>query len=147
MTDAPGPSKQGGAAVPPAGASALPPQLQAANASKDDRTWGMIAHLSALAGFVVPFGSVIGPLVVFLIKKDQSPFVAFHAKQCLWLQIFAVIVAVVFIVLGLVICVTLPLGILVGLAAIVYAIYGAIQVSSGKDFQYYWVGEWVRKQG
>src|SRR3954470_12259895 len=39
------------------------------------RTWGMLAHLSGLAGFIIPFGSVIGPLVVWMIKKEEIPFV------------------------------------------------------------------------
>ena len=140
----PGPEGQGGP-MPGAGAVPLPPELQVANASKEHRTWGMVAHLAALAGFVVPFGNIVGPLVVWLIKKDESPFVAYHAKQAMWFQIFVAIVGVVFALVGLVICVTIPLAILVGLGALAYAIYGAVQVNGGKDFEYYWVGEWVRK--
>lgn len=140
----PGPEGQGGP-TPGAGAAALPPELQAANASKDHRTWGMVAHLAALAGFVVPFGNIIGPLVVWLIKKDESPFVAYHAKQAMWFQIFVAIAEVILGLIGLLVCVTIPLAILVGIGALVYAIYGAVQVNGGKDFEYYWVGEWVRR--
>src|SRR4051812_23463813 len=39
------------------------------------RTWGMFAHLSGLAGFIIPFGSVIGPLIVWMMKKEEIPFV------------------------------------------------------------------------
>jgi uncharacterized protein len=49
----------------------------------DERTWGMVAHLSGLAGFVVPFGNILGPLVVWLVKRDASVFVAIEAKEAM----------------------------------------------------------------
>lgn len=139
MTDQPNPPG------PTPSVSPLPPELQAANASKDDRTWGMVAHLAALGGIILPFGSIIGPLIVWIAKKDQSPFVAYHAKQAMWFQIFTVIIVVALVILGFVTCVTFPLGALAGVGSLAYAVYGAIRVNDGKDFEYYWVGEWVRK--
>ncbi|HUX00142.1 MAG: DUF4870 domain-containing protein [Phycisphaerae bacterium] len=146
MSDQPGePQKAGPApASPQPTVPPLPPELQTANASKEDRKWAMVGHLAALAGllpFVAAVGSILGPLIVWLVKKDSSPFVAFHAKQSMFLQIFAVVAAGILVVP----IVTIPLSILVCLGAMVYAIYGAIQVSGGKDFEYYWVGPWVRR--
>ena len=44
----------------------------------------MIAHLSALAAFVAPFlGGVLGPLIVYLVKRDQSAFAADAAREAL----------------------------------------------------------------
>jgi len=63
----------------------------------------------------------------------------------MWFQIFVAIAEVILGLIGLVVCVTIPLAILVGIGALVYAIYGAVQVNGGKDFEYYWVGEWVRR--
>ncbi len=40
--------------------------------TQDEKTFGMLAHLSALAGYIIPFGNIIGPLIIWLIKKDQS---------------------------------------------------------------------------
>jgi uncharacterized Tic20 family protein len=52
--------------------------------TQDERTWGTIAHLAAFAGFFAPFaGNAIGPLVVWLIKREQSAFVEAHAKEAL----------------------------------------------------------------
>jgi len=48
----------------------------AGTTSKDERTWGMFCHLSALAGYLIPFGHLIGPLFVWLIKRDEFPVVA-----------------------------------------------------------------------
>ena len=56
--------------------------------STDARTWGMLAHLAALAVFTaIPFGNIIGPLIVFLIKKDEDPFIAQAGKESLNYQI------------------------------------------------------------
>jgi uncharacterized Tic20 family protein len=49
----------------------------------DERTWGMIAHLSALLGVIVPFGNVIAPLIVWLARRERSAFVANQAKEAL----------------------------------------------------------------
>src|ERR1700693_6314368 len=52
--------------------------------TENERTWGMLAHLSALAGLVIPLiGNVLGPLVVSIARSDQSTFVAAHAKEAL----------------------------------------------------------------
>lgn len=41
---------------------------------KEERMWAMIVHLSAFLGFVVPFGNVLGPLIVWLIKREEGAF-------------------------------------------------------------------------
>ena len=53
-----------------------PPPVPSGAPSADDRQWGMFAHLSALSGVVIPFGNIIGPLVVWQVKKDTLPFAA-----------------------------------------------------------------------
>ncbi|MBL7140052.1 MAG: DUF4870 domain-containing protein [Planctomycetes bacterium] len=123
----------------------LPPELQAANAPKEDRNMAMIAHLLGLVGF-------LGPLILYLVKKDESSeYVKFHMKQSMWWQIWANVAA---FGLGIIsiplfyICVgilTFLLAIAVAMAAWIYAIIGAVQTSGGKDFEYLWVGSWVRR--
>src|SRR2546429_9994438 len=52
--------------------------------TENERTWGMLAHLSALVGLVIPLvGNVLGPLLVSIARSDQSAFVAAHAKEAL----------------------------------------------------------------
>ncbi len=63
--------------------------------TSDERTWGKLAHLSALAGLIVPFGNVIGPLIVWVVRRDQSPFVADQAREALNFNITVAIAAVV----------------------------------------------------
>ncbi len=131
--------------VPPAG-DEMPPELQTMGVSKDEKTWAMIGHLAALAGLLhVPFANVIGPLVVWLLKKDESPFVAFHAKQCMFLHLFAAGTALVMAILGFLLCVPFFLAAVAWYGAMAYSIVAAIKISNGEDFEYYWVGPWVRK--
>jgi uncharacterized protein len=81
--------------------------------TQDERTWGMIAHLAAFAGLILPFaGSVIGPLVVWLIKRDQSQFVADQGKESLNFNISVLIAAVIcgaliFVAIGILLCAAL----------------------------------------
>lgn len=54
---------------------------------KEERKWAMACHLSALSGFVIPLGNVIGPLVVWITKKNESEFVNEHGKTALNFQL------------------------------------------------------------
>ncbi len=65
----------------------IQPPIQQMN-QQDERLWGMFCHLSALSGFIgVPFGAILGPLIVWLIKKDSSQFVDQQGKSSLNFQI------------------------------------------------------------
>ena len=96
----------------------------------------MIAHLSALAGFVIPFGNVIGPLVVWLIKKDTMPLVDQHGKESLNFQI-TVMIAVFVCILLMLILIGIFLIFVVGLGALVLTIIAAVKVANGElDYKY-----------
>jgi uncharacterized Tic20 family protein len=51
--------------------------------SKDARLWALIAHLAPFLVLAAPIGSIIAPLFVYLLKKDDDPFIALHAKESL----------------------------------------------------------------
>ena len=102
----------------------------------------MLCHLSALAGFIIPFGNIIGPLLVWQIKKNEFPSVDVHGKASLNFQITVTIAvaggAVVALVLSL-ICVgylLFPVVMLVGLAGLVFAIIAGIKANNGEDYKY-----------
>lgn len=112
-----------------------------APASADDRTWAIFAHLSAAIASVVSVGwlSFLGPLVIYLIKKDTSPFVrnasagAFNFALSMaltsivgWLLTFTVIGAIVGI----------PLIVVGALLPIIFGIVGAVKASSGMPYTY-----------
>lgn len=109
--------------------------LSPSTPSADERTWGLIAHLSAFAGVLCPLGNALGPLVVWLVKREQSSFVGNHAKEALNFNITMLIVAVVCGVLTLIL-----IGFLLGALAFVYwlvmTILAAIKANEGEPFTY-----------
>lgn len=103
--------------------------------SKDARTWGMLAHLSALVQFLgIP--SVLGPLVVWLIKKNEYPFVNDQGKEALNFHITVFIVA---LILTPTICLA-GIGILLlvalGITALILAIIAAMKANEGVAYRY-----------
>ena len=75
-------------------------QTAAATSDNDERTWAMFCHLSALLGVLtqIPFGNIIGPLVVWLLKRDRYPLVNDQGKESLNFQITIVVLLVLLIV-------------------------------------------------
>jgi uncharacterized Tic20 family protein len=95
----------------------------------------MLAHLSTFSGFIVPLGGVIGPLVVWLIKRDQSAFVADQGKEALNFNISVLLGALVCGVLVFVF-----IGILLGVALFIFwmamTIIAGIKASEGVRYRY-----------
>jgi hypothetical protein len=106
------------------------------------RTWNMLCHLSALAGFIIPFGNILGPLLVWQIKKNEIPSVNVHGKAALNFQITVTLAAFVGVVVAVILsffCVgflLVPLVILIGLAGLVFAIIAGIKANNGEDYKY-----------
>lgn len=104
--------------------------------SKEEQQWAMACHLAALAGFVVPFGNVFGPLTVWLMKKDTMPLVDQHGKESLNFQITVAIAALICVVLMFVL-IGIFLIFIVGLGALILTIMAAVKVSNGElDYKY-----------
>ena len=107
-----------------------------AQVTKEEQNWAMWCHLAALAGFVVPLGNVLGPLVVWLIKKDTMPLVDQHGKEALNFQITVFIALVVSIILMFVL-IGFVLAFVVGIGALVLTIMAAVKISNGQlDYKY-----------
>lgn len=102
---------------------------------KDERTWGMLCHLSAFAGFIIPFGGIIAPLVIWLIKKDEMAFVNDQGKEAVNFQITLMIAA---ILCGLLMII--GIGFLLLFALVVYAlvmiIIAAMKANEGVHYRY-----------
>ena len=103
--------------------------------NKDERTWAMLCHLSAFAGFIVPFGSIIGPLIIWLIKKDEMQMVNEHGKKALNFQITMAIAYIICFVLMFVVIGVILLPI-VAIFAFVVVVLASIKANEGKDFNY-----------
>ena len=113
----------------------------------EERTWGMFAHLSALLGALLTaslgagWGCFIGPLVIWLVKKDTMPFVADQAKEALNFNITVALAMLVLVLLGVGtfgvgFLVTAPLMLILGLAALVLVIVAGIKANAGEAYRY-----------
>jgi len=104
---------------------------------RDERMWATFAHLGVIAGFIIPFGNVIAPLIIWLTQRDKSTFVDLHAKEALNFQITVSIFAIGAAILTL-IAIGLIFLILIGLAALVFGIMGAMKANQGEPYEYPW---------
>lgn len=114
--------------------------------TQDEKLWAMLAHLAGLLGYTVALGQYIGPLVIYLLYKDKSPFVAFHALQSLYFQLGMLVATGIGVVIALVTCGAggvLLMGL--GVGAVVYVIIAAIKANQGEWFEYWLVGEWAKR--
>ena len=110
----------------------VPPVTQSEfDVSSDDRTWGMLSHLSFFLTFVIGV-SCIAPLIIWIIKKDTSEFVADQAKEALNFQLSAFIVS---LVLTIIVC-GIPLVLVVLIMSIVYSIQGGMAANRGERYRY-----------
>ena len=102
----------------------------------EEKTWAMIAHLSALSGWIgIPFGNILGPLVVYFVKKDESPYVRDHAKEAMNFGISMTIYAIVSALLVLLVIGIFLLAVLV-VVAIVLNILAALKANEGRTYKY-----------
>jgi len=110
-------------------------QVATALAGAEERNWAMGAHLSALLGLVLPFGNVVGPLLVWLIKKDQSTLVDQEGKEALNFQISMTIYMMVSAIL-ITVLIGFPMLFGFGIADLILVIIAAVKTSSGERYRY-----------
>jgi len=118
-----------------------PSQEQSANQpnetmpTADEKQMGMFCHLAAFAGLVIPFGSIVGPLVIWLMKKDTSAYIDYHGKEAVNFQItMAIAFFVSFILMFVIIGFFLVAGLMI--FELVVIIIAAIRASEGVEYQY-----------
>jgi uncharacterized protein len=112
-----------------------PPPPPAGTPSAEERQWALFAHLSALVGYIIPFGSIIGPLVIWQIKKNEMPFVDDQGKEALNFQITVAIIAIICLVLVLILIGILLLWAL-AIANLVFIIIAALAANNGQAYRY-----------
>jgi uncharacterized Tic20 family protein len=103
---------------------------------KDEQNWAAIIHISAFSGLIIPFGNIIIPLFLWLIKKNDSPFIDFHGKEAVNFQIsvtvyFALAYVLLFVLIGI------PLLLVVFLLSFIFPIIAAIKAVEGRYYFYH----------
>ncbi|HEP8701179.1 TPA: DUF4870 domain-containing protein, partial [Pseudomonas aeruginosa] len=102
---------------------------------QEARQWAMFCHFAAFIGLVFPFGSLLGPLIVWQLKRESDPFVDAQGKEALNFQITVALAMFVSFLLMLVVIGFFLLG-LVCLAALVLTIIAGIKANEGKAYRY-----------
>ncbi len=140
----------------PAPAAYAPQPLSPA----DERTWAMLAHLSVLLNLVTGFLGVGAALLIYLLYKDRSRYVAYQAMQAFICQLllwagggvligimWAIVGALSAILVGILLIpfalILTPVLLVFPIIALIYGIIGGIETSKGKDFRYWLVGDWA----
>lgn len=141
-----------------------PPPLSSQNTSvvqplsqSDEHTWAMLAHLSVLLNLVTGFLGVLAALVIYLVYKERSRYVAYQSLQSFVFQLIwwvggGILTGVAWAVTGVLSAVLIgllciPIACVLSLTPLValgYGIVGAVQCNNGQDFRYWLVGDWVR---
>lgn len=103
--------------------------------SQDARTWGMLCHLSALSGLVTGLGFLLGPLVIWLIKKDEDPFIDEQGKEAVNFQITILLAFIVAAFLAILVIGFLLMP-LVGAVGVIMPIIGGIKANNGENYKY-----------
>lgn len=104
--------------------------------SQDARKWAMFCHLASLLGLTgIPFANVLGPVIVWMMKREEDPFIDQAGKEAVNFQISMTIYIIVaalliLLVIGLIL---LPL---IGLADLIFTIIAAIKSNDGEEYRY-----------
>ena len=116
--------------------------MQTVTISPEERTLAAVTHLSGLAGYIIPFGGIVVPIIIWIVKSE-SRVISSIAKQAVLLNLivflFFCVGAVLFLTILLIPAVVIGWGVLF-LGALVLPIVGAIKANDGVYFRYPVVG-------
>jgi uncharacterized protein len=110
--------------------------------AQEERTWSVIAHLSILLDVITGIGGPLAALIIWLVYKDRSQKVAFHALQSLWYQVAWIVILSVgwsityilmFVLIGFLL---IPVMAIVSLVPFVHQCYAAYKISQGVEYRY-----------
>ena len=103
--------------------------------SKDEKNWAMLCHFSSFAGLIFPFGNILAPLIIWLIKKEEMSFVEDQGKEVINFQISMTI----YLLISAILCVILiGIPIVIGLVifCFIITIIAAISANDGTPYRY-----------
>src|SRR5918998_1116885 len=117
-------------------------QVPVSMSAQDERRWSVIAHLSILLCLISAIGGPVAALIIWLVHKDRSRMVAFHALQSFWYQVAWIVILsvgwfvtylLVFVLVGLVL---VPVMAIASIVPFVHQCYAAYKISQGADYRY-----------
>ena len=102
---------------------------------KESRTMAMLCHLSSFSGFIIPFGNILGPLLIWLLKKESSSFVDDQGREAINFNITVMLAYIVSGILTLVL-IGIFLLIVVFLIDVILTIIATIKANEGQAYRY-----------
>lgn len=133
------------------------PNLNPPLSQSDERLWAMLAHLSILLNLATGFLGMVAPIVIYVLYKDRSRYVAYQSMQAFvfqlvwWLGgsffigfVWAATGILMSIFIGLLCLPFACLFTLLPLGALVYGVIGGLKCNNGDDFKYWLIGDWLR---
>lgn len=138
----------------PAGQLPPPPRMLT---QSEEHTWAMIAHLSILINLFTAFLGPIVALIIYLVFRDRSRYVAYQSMQAFLFQLIfwiggGLLIGVMWTLVGILAIVLvglclIPIACVVSILPVValgYGIVGGINAAQGFDFSYWLIGDWAR---
>jgi len=106
------------------------------SSTKEERTWAMAAHLTAFSTYIgLGFGGVLGPLIVWMIKKDSMPIVDDQGKEAMNFNISILIYELLCLPLFIVV-IGVPLLIVVMIIHVIFTIVASVKAYDGELYRY-----------
>ena len=103
--------------------------------SETERNWAMFCHIAAFAGYFIPFGGIIGPLVIWLSKRDESTWVNENGKASLNFQ-FSMLLYILLTIPLCFIIIGFPIIAVLLLLRIIFIVIASVRASKGEEFRY-----------
>jgi len=103
--------------------------------TSEEKTWAAGCHLSAFAGFCTGVGFVLGPLIVWLLKKDSSKFIDDQGKEAFNFQLTMFILVIVSCFL-IIVLIGIPMLIVLAVLNLVFTIIAGVKASEGVNYRY-----------
>lgn len=109
------------------------------NENKDAHTWAMLCHISAFSGHIIPLGHIIGPLILWLVKKEESHFIDNHGKEAVNFQITLTLYSILCVIAIMTVvgaCIGGPAVFILWILDLVCTIVAAVKASNGEPYRY-----------
>lgn len=104
-------------------------------AGRDEKMWAMLCHLSTFAGYVIPFGNIIAPLLIWIMKKEEFPLADDQGKEALNFQISFMIYLAIALLL-VILLIGIALVVVLVLFEIIVTIIAAVNAYDGARYRY-----------
>ena len=113
--------------------------------TEQEKTWATIVHIAGFFGYIMPaLGAVLGPLLVWLLKKEGMPFVEEQGREAINFNITCLLASLVCLPLCMVV-IGYPLLLIVGGYWLIFTIIAAIKVNRGEAYKHPFVLRLIRK--